>query len=204
VGSGLPARRRASARRAARKRGGSPEGLPHVTFGGTILQLSISRGGVPKRAIAEAEVTRGGIAGDAWRYPFHGGPRKAILLITAEGIDHLAKQGFAVFPGALGENITTRGIDRRWLRIGQRYRLGEVVIELAQIRFPCDTLSVYGAGIQAAVYDAQVQANDPASPRWGLSGFYASVIEPGTLRAGDSISLVKMQSQPLFPTARSS
>ena len=161
---------------------------------GVVLQISTSKGGVPKRPIPEAEVTPSGIVGDAWRHPqFHGGPRKAILLITAEGIDHLVAQGFPVFYGALGENITTRGLDRRSLRIGQRYRAGEVVIELCEIRLPCGTLDVYGTGIQAATYDAKIQAGDPSSPCWGLSGFYASVVRPGTIRIGDAISLVDQQ-----------
>ena len=163
--------------------------MPHHGPDGIVLQISTSQGGVPKVAITEAEVTLAGIVGDAWRYPqFHGGPRKAILLITAEGIDDLAARGFPVFYGALGENVTTRGLDRRSLRIGQRYRVGEIVIELLQIRLPCDTLSIYGTGIQAAIYDAQTQAGDHASPRWGLSGFYASVIRTGRMRVGDVIS----------------
>ena len=156
---------------------------------------------MPKTPVALAEVTSSGIAGDSWRYPFHGGPQKAILLITAEGIEELAQQGFAVFPGALGENITTGGLDRRSFRLGQRYRLGEAVMELVQVRFPCDTLSVYGRGIQAAVFDACVQAGDGASPLWGLSGFYASVRQTGKIRVGDPIGLVdETQSQPIFST----
>ena len=157
---------------------------------GIVLQINTSKGGVPKRPVPEAEVSPNGIVGDAWRFPFHGGPRKAILLITAEGIDDLAASGFPVFYGALGENITTRGLDRGSLRIGQRYRVGEAIIELCQIRLPCDTLSVYGSGIQAAIYDAQTQAGDPQSPRWGLSGFYASVIRAGKVRVADAIFLV--------------
>ena len=146
---------------------------------------------MPKRAIPQAEVTPVGIVGDAWRYPFHGGKRRAILLVTAEGIDDLIAQGFPLFHGAVGENITTRGLERRSLRIGQRFSVGEVVIELSQIRTPCGTLDVYGTGIQAAMYDAQVQAGDAASPRWGLSGFYASVVRPGILRLVDPISLIQ-------------
>ena len=157
---------------------------------GVILQINISNGGVPKRPIPEAEVTPHGIVGDAWRFPFHGGPRKAILLVAAEGIDGLAARGFPVFYGALGENITTRGLDRRRLRTGQRYRAGEAVIELASIRLPCGTLDVYGVGIQAAVYDAKTQAGDSSSPCWGLSGFYASVLRAGRIRVGDAISMV--------------
>jgi MOSC domain-containing protein YiiM len=156
---------------------------------GTVVQVSVSQGGIPKRAIPSAGLTEIGLAGDAWRYPFHGGRRKAILLVTIEGIDELISQGFPLFPGAMGENLTTRGLDRRALRIGQRLRVGDGEIELTLIRTPCATLDVYGRGIQAAMYDARVQAGDPASPRWGLSGFYASVVRPATVRAGDTIAL---------------
>jgi MOSC domain-containing protein YiiM len=155
---------------------------------GTVVQVGVSQGGIPKVAIPSAELTEIGIAGDAWRYPFHGGRRKAILMVTIEGIDELISQGFPLFPGALGENLTTRGLDRRELRIGQRFWVGEAEIVLTHMRTPCATLDVYGTGIQAASYDARVQAGDPGSPRWGLSGFYASVVRSGTIRPGDTIS----------------
>ena len=158
---------------------------------GIVVQVSISAGGVPNRAIEEGKVTKRGIAGDGWRHPqFHGTPKRAILLITSEGVDELAAQGFPVYYGALGENITTRGLDRRSLQIGQRFRAGEAVIELTEVRFPCGTLSVYGTGIQAALYDARAQAGNTASLVWGMSGFYASVAEPGIVRPGDSIALL--------------
>lgn len=157
---------------------------------GTIVQVNVSRGGIPKRAILSGDVTEAGISGDAWRYPFHGGTLKAILLITAEGLDELIAQGFALFPGALGDNLTTRGIDRHALRLGHQLRIGDAVIELTRIRTPCATLDVYGPGIQAAVYDARVMTGDASSPRWGLSGFYASVIRPGLVTAGDTITLL--------------
>lgn len=154
---------------------------------GTLAQVSVSQGGIPKFAIPSAVLTEIGIAGDAWRYPFHGGRRKAILLVTVEGIDELIAQGFPLFPGALGENLTTRGLERRALCIGQRLQVGAAQIELTQIRTPCATLDVYGPGIQAAMYDAQVQAGDSDAPRWGLSGFYASVVQPGTVSHLDAI-----------------
>jgi len=158
---------------------------------GTIVQVSISSaGGVPKHAIEEGILATNGIVGDAWRYPFHGGPKRAILLITSEGIDALAAQGFPVYNGALGENLTTRGLDRESLRIGQRFQAGRAIIQLTQVRLPCDTLSVYGKGIQAATYDARAQAGDTESPVWGMSGFYASVVQPGVLRPGDAIALL--------------
>src|ERR1700730_9317068 len=93
----------------------------------SLVQLNISKGGVPKVAVPSAEVTRLGIAGDLHANPhIHGGPDKAVLLVTAEGIDELTAAGFPLFIGALGENITTRGLDRRSVRVGQRYQIGQV------------------------------------------------------------------------------
>ena len=159
---------------------------------GVIVQISVSRGGIPKRPIPAADVAVGGLAGDAWDHPaIHGGIRQAILLITEEGIRELAARGFDLYPGALGENHTTRGLDRRAVRIGQRYRAGGVTLEVTKLRQPCATLDVYGPGIQAAMFDARARAGDPASPRWGLSGFYGSVVEPGTVRTGDTIVLLE-------------
>jgi MOSC domain-containing protein YiiM len=158
---------------------------------GTIVQVSISSvGGVPNYRVEEGVLTTHGIVGDGWRYPFHGGPKRAILLIASEGLDELVAQGFPVYPGAVGENLTTRGLDRRLLRVGQQFQVGQAIIELTQVRLPCDTLSVYGTKIQAAMYDARAQQGDVESPAWGLSGFYASVVEGGVLRSGDEITLV--------------
>jgi len=158
---------------------------------GTVLQVSISRGGVPKRAIEEGEITPFGIAGDGYNHPrIHGGPRQAILLISSEAITELNALGYFLYPGALGENITTAGVDRKQWRAGQRWRVGQAILELTKPRAPCETLSVYGSGIQKAVYDAQVKAGDPSSPRWALAGYYASVVQPGIVRPGDPVVLL--------------
>ena len=161
---------------------------------GTVVQISTSRGGIPKYAIAEGFLTPTGIEGDVCAHPqFHGGPKQAVLIITLEGINELRSEGYPVFPGALGENLTTSGIDRRQMRIGQRYRVGGSVIELTKVRVPCETLNVYnpdGMTIQKAVYDKQVKAGDASSPVWGLSGFYASVVQTGTIRTDDIIALL--------------
>jgi MOSC domain-containing protein YiiM len=158
----------------------------------SVAQINISPGGVPKRPIPQGEVSPNGIAGDRHAHPdIHGGPRQALLLITSEGIDELRAAGFPLYAGALGENITTLGLDRRSVRIGQRYRLGQVVIEVTKLRQPCNQLSPYGEGIQRAVFDAEVKAGNTASPLWGLGGFYASVVQPGTLRPGDPITLLE-------------
>ncbi len=153
--------------------------------------MNASLGGVPKRAIVGGFITPLGVEGDRQAHPgIHGGPGKAILIIAAETIEALAARGYPVFFGALGENITTRGIPIRDLRIGDNLRVGGAVLEITQPRGPCSQLDVYGESIKAEIYDRRVKQLDPTSPRWGMSGFYASVLEPGPAQAGDIIAVV--------------
>ena len=158
---------------------------------GVIAQLNISRGGLPKRAIVEGWITPLGIEGDLHAHPgIHGGPQKAILLIASEVVDLLTARGYPLFYGAMGENLTTRGIDIRRIRIGDQIRVGGAQIEIVQPRGPCSALDIYGESLKGEIYDQQVQQRDFSSPRWGMSGFYASVTAEGPVRLGDEISLV--------------
>jgi len=157
---------------------------------GHIIQINISRGGLPKQSIPEGIITPLGIEGDLCEHPqIHGGPRQAVLLITAEAVDELIARGYPVGYGLLGENLTTRGLDRRQLRLGQRLRAGGALLELTKVRVPCATLDVYGPAIKQEIYDRRVQAGDPTSPRWGMSGFYASVIKPGPVQVDAIITV---------------
>jgi MOSC domain-containing protein YiiM len=158
---------------------------------GTVVQINVSRGGLPKRAIAECDVTPLGLAGDDHAHPqIHGGPRKALLLICAEVIDELRAAGYPLYYGALGENLTISGINHRDLRAGLRLRVGQIIIELTTVRGPCATLDVYGPEIKKEIYDKQVKDGDTDSPLWAKSGFYASVGRPGRVRMGDIITVV--------------
>ena len=158
---------------------------------GTIIQINVSPGGLPKRPIAAGMITPLGLAGDACAHPqIHGGPTQAVLLIAAETTDDLRSRGYPVFYGALGENLTTRGLDPRQLRIGQQLRAGGAILEITKVRGPCAALDVYGPAIKQEIYDQRVKAGDPASPRWGMSGFYARVIKPGPVHPDDIIAVI--------------
>jgi len=158
---------------------------------GVIVQINASLGGIPKRPIAAGMITPLGLAGDACAHPLiHGGPLQAVLVIAAETIDELKARGYPVFYGALGENLTTRGLDRRQLRIGHQLRAGAAVLEITKVRGPCSALDVYGAAIKQEIYDPLVKAGDPTSPRWGMSGFYARVIQPGPVHPDDPVLIL--------------
>jgi MOSC domain-containing protein YiiM len=158
---------------------------------GAIVQVNVSPGGLPKRAIAQGLITPLGLEADRHAHPnIHGGPSKAILLIASEVVDDLTARGYPVYYGALGENLTTRGIAIRDLRIGDQIQAGGALLEITQPRGPCSALLVYGESLPGEIYDAAVKARDPSSPRWGLSGFYARVLSPGLVRPNDIISVV--------------
>jgi len=158
---------------------------------GTIVQVNVSPGGLPKRPVPGGFCTALGIEGDLHAHPqIHGGPRKALLLIAAEVVEELQSTGYPVFFGAMGENLTMRGIDVRRLRIGDRLRAGGALLEITQPRGPCSALDIYGETLGRVIYDQRVKALDPASPRWGMSGFYASVVEPGPIGPSDIIAVV--------------
>jgi MOSC domain-containing protein YiiM len=158
---------------------------------GSIVQVNLSFGGLPKRAISGGFIASLGLEGDRHAHTnIHGGPRKAILLIAAEVVEEFQRRGYPIEFGSLGENLTTRGIDVRTLRIGDRLRAGGALLEVTQPRGPCSQLDVYGETLKHEIYDKRVKALDPASPRWGMSGFYLSVVEPGPVCPGDIIAIV--------------
>jgi MOSC domain-containing protein YiiM len=153
---------------------------------GVIVQVSTSLGGLPKRAVSGGLITPLGIEGDFHAHTaIHGGPLKAILMVASEVIDGLIARGYPLFHGALGENFTTRGITFRDIRIGDRLRAGGAMIEITAPRDPCSGLDIYGESLKE-----KIRALDRTSPRWGMSGFYASVVEPGRVRPDDIIAVV--------------
>jgi len=156
-----------------------------------IIQVNVSRGGVPKRAVPEALIAPLGLEGDSCAHrQIHGGPDQRVLIISAEAIDDLAARGFPVFYGALGENLTVRALPLQSLRPGQTWRAGDAILELTKIRVPCGALDVYGPELRKQIYDLRVRQGDAASPLWARSGFYASVRRPGRVAPGAPFDLL--------------
>ena len=103
----------------------------------------------------------------------------------------LRERGYPLFYGALGENLTTRDIDVRLLKPGDRLRAGAACLEITQPRIPCSQLDIYGPAIKGEIFDRHVKAGDCSSPYWGMSGLYAAVREPGLVRPGDAIEVLE-------------
>jgi MOSC domain-containing protein YiiM len=156
----------------------------------SIVQVSVSRGGVPKRSVGSAFVSKRGLEGDSWSRPgLHGGPDQAVLLIASEVLDELKRRGYPVFPGALGENLTTLGVPPSEWRVGQVWQAGLARIQFTKPRAPCSTIKIYGGRIGTELYDNRVNARDPGSPVWCWGGVYGRVLTEGRIADGDRLIL---------------
>ena len=104
-------------------------------------------------------------------------------LLHAELHDELRTAGFAVDPGQMGENVTTRGLDLLGLPTGTRLRLGETaVVELTGLRNPCAQINAFQPGLLAAVLGRNAEG--------GLvrkAGVMGIVLTGGDVSVGDVI-----------------
>ncbi len=116
---------------------------------------------------------------------------RQVHLIHAELHDELQAAGFAVLPGQMGENITTRGVDLLGLPIGTRLHLGDqAVVEVTGLRNPCAQLDGIQPGLMAATLDRDEQGN--LIRKAGIMGV---VVADGDVRPDDSIR-VELPSAP--------
>lgn len=110
---------------------------------------------------------------------------RQVHLIHAELFDELAAGGFAIGPGQMGENVTTRGVDLLALPVGTRLRLGpDAVVELTGLRNPCAQLDGIAKGLLAATL-----SRDAAGRLVRKAGVMSVVIAGGEVRAGDPIAV---------------
>ena len=122
---------------------------------------------------------------------------RQVHLLQAELFDELMGRGHAVWPGDMGENVTTRGVDLLQLPTGTRLRLGtKAIVELTGLRNPCSQIDRFQHGLMAAVLDRDAQG---ALVR--KAGVMAVVIQGGEVRAGDGIDVQLPQGalRPLEP-----
>lgn len=110
---------------------------------------------------------------------------RQVHLVHAELHDELRTRGFDVPPGAMGENVTTRGVPLLTLPRGTRLRLGEdAVVELTGLRNPCAQLDGLLPGLMAAVLDRDSQGRLVRK-----AGVMSVVVVGGVVRAGDEVTV---------------
>lgn len=155
------------------------DGVAHQV--GTIHQLNVSGGGVPKLPVDEAEVGFRGLVGDHQDdRVHHGRPFQAVCLYGLDVIEALQAEGHPIQSGSVGENVTVASLDWSTLRPGARVALGDdLLLELSSYAIPCAKNAPWFTG-----GDFRRMAQD-RHPGW--SRIYGTVLRPGTLHPGDPV-----------------
>ena len=115
----------------------------------------------------------------------HGGPDKAVYAYAVEDTAFWAAElGRELGAGAFGENLTTEGVDASGAVVGERWRIGDVELEVCQPRLPCNKLALrLGEPLMVKRF---AQASRP--------GAYLRILVEGELGAGDAIEVLSRPS----------
>ena len=128
-----------------------------------------------------------GLAGDAVGSPdVHGGVDMAVYAYAREDLDRWQRElGVELPDGWFGENLTTYGIDVNEALVGERWRVGGALLEIAKARIPCNTFQLRMAEAGGPTRGWVKAFTEDARP-----GPYLRVLEEGDLAAGDPIEVV--------------
>ena len=107
-----------------------------------------------------------------------------VHFLPLELFDEMAALGYALEPGAMGENVLTSGLDLAAMPTGATFRIGEALVEISGIRDPCKKIDSLGKGLTKAMLGKTAKG--------GLlrkAGIMGVVRRGGTLRPGDAITV---------------
>ncbi len=137
--------------------------------------------GLPKTPTDVAIVTENGLEGDFNNFrntKKENDPNMALMILSYDIIKNLNIEGWPVKPGDLGENLTFSNITYSKFSPSQRYRIGEIEIEISFICDPCATL-------KHLPYIGNRKVKDFIKTLVGRRGWYAKVLKHGKIKKGD-------------------
>jgi MOSC domain-containing protein YiiM len=128
-----------------------------------------------------------GVAGDQVSDTrHHGGVDQAVYAFAREDLDGWEERLDAPLrDGQFGENLTTRGYDVNEAVVGEHWRVGDALLEVASVRIPCSDFKGWmgECGLDTTAWVKRFTAE-------GRPGPYLRVLEEGETGPGDRIEVV--------------
>lgn len=143
-----------------------------------VLSVNVSLGGIPKLPVVSVMAGKEGLEGDGRNHAKHIRPDRAVSLWDYELMRAFVAEGFALTPGAAGENLTVKNLNVQSLSPGMFLRIGEAVLKLEQPRKPCYVLDAIDPQLKDIVV--------------GRIGYLASVVREGIIQPGMPIEVVQV------------
>src|SRR6202789_1501571 len=152
-------------------------GLPRdVTWNGKTVRTAIWKSPVTRRRMVRKLDIDGDAQGDL---AGHGGEKRAVFVYQMDSYYYwerfLSRNDFTF--GQFGENFSVDGLLDSEVCIGDRYRIGDAVLEVTQPRVTC--------------YRVGIRMSEPRMPALLVAhhrpGFYFRVLQEGGVGAGDEI-----------------
>ena len=146
-----------------------------------VIAICVSeKKGTSKSMIDEAIVIKNfGIKNDAHAGKWH----RQVSLLGLEKIDAFNAKGGGVNFGDFGENLVISGIELTKLPIGQRFKVGETILELTQIGKQCHD--------KCEIFYRVGQCIMPTN------GVFTRVLKGGKVRVGDEVTLLESEKKTL-------
>ena len=153
-------------------------GLPKdVPWQGQVIHTGVWKAPIAGRVMVRRLNIDGDGQGDL---AGHGGEHRAVMVYQVDSYRYW--EAFLGRPpmewGSFGENLTVDGLPDSEVCIGDRFRIGEALLEVTQPRVTC--------------YRVGLRLKEPRMPSLLVShkrpGFYCRVIEEGRIEGGDAIT----------------
>ncbi|MCL1047241.1 MOSC domain-containing protein [Shewanella electrodiphila] len=146
---------------------------------------SIDSGMNNKLPVQSLSVTQHGVEGDKQADPIHhGGEERVLHHFPREHYGQYRRwdliTNFKDVP-AMGENISTVGLDESQVNIGDIIQIGEVLLQVTQPRSPCFKLNLQFGHPKFAL----------AMQESRMCGWFYKVLQAGEINANDSIVLIE-------------
>lgn len=141
---------------------------------GILKKICISeKKGTPKKSINESElIINFGLKNDAHAGNWH----RQISILSYEVIEDFKKKGIDIPDGAFGENLIIEGINTDSIKIGDRLKVADSILEITQLGKEChDRCIIYNT------------VGDCIMPKKGI---FAVVLEGSLIEEGNSVELI--------------